>query len=565
MTPNVTPVNEPIKLTTVRKLLDILKYEKSEISSVYFYAIFGGLVQLSLPLGIQAIIAFVMGGGISTSIVLLIIAVVMGVFLVGFLRVNQMRIIETIQQQIFVRYSFHYASKIPRLNLSKVDDYYLPEFVNRFFDVQTLQKGISKMLLDLPAATIQILFGLILLSFYSASFIIFGLALVVVLYLLLRVTGNRGLSSSLEESDYKYKAAGYLQDLARSITAFKFSSSASLHIKKTDRYLAGYLDARTTHFKVLKFQYWTLIVFKVLITAAMLGLGSVLVIQQQLNLGQFVAAEIVIVMIIDSVEKIIINLDNVYDVLTSVEKLTKLLEKPEEADGPIELECAVKGFNLRLSNVNFGYNDKGLILKDLNLDIRSGEKVTVYGPYGSGKSSLLRLLSGVYKNFTGTYFINDLPVDQYKNQSLRDAIGVQLNGQEIFEGTLRENICIGDDSISNERLMEIARVVGLTSFIQSNKEGVLMPIKSAGEHLSGIIVRKILLMRALIGEPSLILLEDPWQNFEEETIERIQEYLLHQLPHATIIVVNNDLNFASKCHKVISLKDGKINSIIENK
>jgi ATP-binding cassette subfamily B protein len=218
--------------STLSKLLSIIKYEKAEISSVYFYAILGGLIQLSLPLGIQAIIAFVMGGGISTSIVLLIIAVVLGVFLVGFLRVNQMRIIETIQQQIFVRYTFWYASRIPKLNLSKVDDYYLPEFVNRFFDVQNLQKGMSKLLLDMPAATIQIIFGLILLSFYSATFIIFGLALVIVLYLLLRLTGNQGLQSSMKESDFKYKTGGYLQDLARAVTALNFRAQHHCTSKK---------------------------------------------------------------------------------------------------------------------------------------------------------------------------------------------------------------------------------------------------------------------------------------------------------------------------------------------
>lgn len=550
--------------STLSKLLSIIKYEKAEISSVYFYAILGGLIQLSLPLGIQAIIAFVMGGGISTSIVLLIIAVVMGVFLVGFLRVNQMRIIETIQQQIFVRYSFWYASRIPKLNLSKVDDYYLPEFVNRFFDVQNLQKGMSKLLLDMPAATIQIIFGLMLLSFYSATFIIFGLALVIVLYLLLRLTGNQGLQSSIKESDFKYKAGGYLQDLARAVTAFKFSSAASLHIKKTDQYVSGYLDARTEHFKVLKFQYWTLIGFKVLITAAMLSMGALLVIQQELNLGQFVAAEIVIVMIIDSVEKIIINLESVYDVLTSVEKLSKILDKPEESQGTESLVCHQKGLELKLNNVNFGYQTDKWVLQNINLDIESGEKVSIYGPNSSGKSSLLKLLSGVYKSFSGTYFINNLPIDKYDNESLRAAIGVQLNGQEIFEGTLRENICIGDERITTERIMYMAEIVGLKDFILQQKDGMEVMLKTAGEHLSGIIARKILVMRALVAESSLVLLENPWQNMEEEYVQSIQDYILHKMPNTTVIVVNNDLFFATKCNKIIALDKGKIQSIKVN-
>src|SRR5690606_20536037 len=108
----------------------------------------------------------------------------------------------------------------------------------------------------------------------------------------------------------------------RVLTTLKFSRNKTSHLHKTDGYLTGYLDSRIAHFKILLFQYWTLIGFKVVITSAMLIIGGVLLVNQQLNIGQFIAAEIVILMVITSVEKLIINLDNVYDVLTSVEKLT---------------------------------------------------------------------------------------------------------------------------------------------------------------------------------------------------------------------------------------------------
>lgn len=183
----------------VRRILQVIRLEKNEITSVYFYAILSGLIQLSLPLGIQSIISFVLGGAIPTSLVVLIVLVVLGVFLNGLLQVNQMRLIEKVQQKIFVRYSFEFAERIPKLNLQSVDSYYLPELVNRFFDTVTLQKGISKLLLDIPAATIQILFGVILLSFYHPIFIIFGLILLLVITLILRLTSAKGMESSLRE------------------------------------------------------------------------------------------------------------------------------------------------------------------------------------------------------------------------------------------------------------------------------------------------------------------------------------------------------------------------------
>lgn len=117
----------------LKRIFRVIQLEKNEISSVYFYAILNGLIQLSLPLGIQSIISFVLGGSITTSLVVLIIFVVSGVFLNGMLQVNQMRLIEKVQQKIFVRYSFELADRIPKLDLQALDGYYLPELVNRFF------------------------------------------------------------------------------------------------------------------------------------------------------------------------------------------------------------------------------------------------------------------------------------------------------------------------------------------------------------------------------------------------------------------------------------------------
>src|SRR4028118_1094973 len=102
---------------STKRIYHVLRHQKSEIWAIYFYAILNGLVALSLPLGIQAIVSFLMAGTISVSLVLLIVLVVIGVFVVGLLQVNQKKIIEKIQQQLFVRYSFQYAHALPKLSL----------------------------------------------------------------------------------------------------------------------------------------------------------------------------------------------------------------------------------------------------------------------------------------------------------------------------------------------------------------------------------------------------------------------------------------------------------------
>ena len=546
----------------VRRILQVIKLEKNEISSVYFYAILSGLIQLSLPLGIQSIISFVLGGAISTSLVVMIVLVVLGVFLNGLLQVNQMRLIEKVQQKIFVRYSFEFAERIPKLNLQSVDSYYLPELVNRFFDTVSLQKGISKLLLDIPAATIQIFFGLVLLSFYHPVFIFFGVVLLLIIYLILRLTSARGMESSLRESDYKYAVAGWLQEMARVVKSLKFSSANSLHISKTDKFVTGYLTHRTTHFKVLLFQYWSLVGFKVAITAAMLIVGSLLLVSQQLNIGQFIAAEIVILMVIGSIEKLMSNLDTVYDVLTSVEKLGKLTDKPMEQEGNILLTPSTNGLSVTLNAVNFRYDsDSKNVLHNINLAIQGNEKICIMGATGSGKSSLLRLMCGAYNQFDGIILIDGLPLSNYNLDSLRKETGILLSLQDIFQGSLLENISMGSEAISLKEILSLAETLGLKNFMNGLKEGLNTQLDPLGKKLSANIIKKILLLRALLNKPKLVLLEEPFDVLSDIDKASIKDYLLNDTAGQTIIISSNDEAFAAKCDKVIYLQDGKITAI----
>jgi len=542
----------------VSRLFEVLRLENKDIGSIYFFAILFGLLQLSIPLGIQAVINFVLAGAISTSMVVLILMIVLAVFFSGALQVSQMKLIEKIQQRIFARYSFEFAWRVPRLDVQKVDGYYMPELMNRFFDTVSLQKGLSKLLLDIPTATIQVLFGLILLSLYSNIFIIFSIIVLLIIYLILYYSGAKGLSTSLEESEYKYGVAAWLEEVARVFKSFRFSRLTNLPVEKTDKLVTSYLDARTRHFKILVMQYWALIAFKILITAGMLVVGGVLLVQNQINIGQFVASEIVILTVLGSVEKLIQSLDKIYDVLTSVEKLGKVLDKPIEQDGSLAITDGTSGLSVSINHLNFGYNEDVPILKNVSLNVESGEKICVMGAGGSGKSSLLRTLTGSYLHFDGSICINGIPIGNYDHDSLRSSTGILFHQQDIFQGTLMENISLGDKNVTADSIFKLAKKIGLESFITSLKEGFDTEIDPAGKRLSGGIIRKILLLRALLSQPRLLLLEEPWQGFDEASQKQIIRYILKDLSEATAIIASNDEQFAKECDLVVLMQDGEI-------
>ncbi len=267
------------------KLNNILLLDRKDIVVIYMFALLAGFVQLSLPLGRQSIINFVMAGTISTSIIVLIAMVVFGVFINGLLQIKQLQIIEKVKQKLFVRYSMEFGDRLPKLNIEKLDKEYLPEMVNRYFETISLQKGLDKLLIDLPAALIQVVLGLILLAFYHPVFIAFGLLLLFIVLVIIRFTSPQGLVTAMLASSFKYGVAAWLQEVARTVKTFKYTKGTSLHIQKTDGLVSSYLESRTQHFKILLTQFWSLISFKVIITAAMLTLGSYLLVNQQINIG----------------------------------------------------------------------------------------------------------------------------------------------------------------------------------------------------------------------------------------------------------------------------------------
>ena len=523
------------------RTLRLLKLDKRDISALYFYAILAGIIQLSLPLGVQSIINFVTFNSVSTSLIVLIALVIVGVFLGGFLQINQMQLSEKIQQKIFVRYAFAFAETIPTIELKATENVYLPEITNRFFDTLNLQKGLSKLLLDIPMASIQILFGIVLLSFYHPVFIAIGALLLLIVYLIIRLSSEKGLETSLEESEYKYKVAAWLQDISRHLNTFKISDHSQLNIKKTDIYTQGYLLNRTKHFKILKIQYWALIAFKVILTAAMLIIGCVLLVNQLINIGQFIAAEIVILSIITSIEKMIKSIDVVFDVLTAVEKLNKVLQKETEKNGNIVLSNT-QALAIQFNNVSFAYTPHHQVFTNLSFGVDSGKKFLIKSSSsGAGASTILKVLSHTHSPTAGKVLINDIPTDNYDLKSLRNQISY-LNGQgEIFQGTLWENITISNPTISAEKLSQLIKELGFDNFLENFDEGYNTLLFTKGRKLPSQVIQEILLLRTFIQPCQLFILDEPYKNLSAEMQQKVANYI-QKLPQTVVLASQIAIN-----------------------
>ncbi len=308
---------------SIKKLLRFLKPLYPQVRVIYILAILQGVFYLSVPLGIQAVVTYTMAGQMSASLVLLSTLTVLAVIFMGLFQMWKMRANETLQQHIVARIGIGFSQKLSRLRQDHERATRTDNHINYFFDTLTLQKGLSKILMELSYALISIFFGFILLSLYNPVFIVFTVVTALIFFVIIRVTGRRAMDTSLSESKEKYKFVDKLHQVFDAAQDGLKTGDEST--KAADASLVKYIRYKSQHFQVLDLQYRSIFIFKIVFTALLLFLGIWLVQQGYINIGQFVASEILVILIINGVEKLITSLDTVYDVLTSIEKLDQAL------------------------------------------------------------------------------------------------------------------------------------------------------------------------------------------------------------------------------------------------
>lgn len=544
-----------------KKLFDLLSSERKNVINIYLYAFFGGVVYLCIPLGIQSILSYAFGATMVTSIYLLIGIVTIATFLAGFFQLRVMQISETLQQKIFVDYAIRFAEKLPKVDLAYANQYNLSELVNRFFDTPNLQKSFSKVLLDLPVAIIQFIFGMLLLCFYHPYFIGFSILVSFGVYGVFRYTRNSGINTSIAESDEKYEVVAWLEDIARDIKSFKSSAFLQTHVDETDKKINHYLESRTSHFKILLFQYKTVIFFKVIITLAMLVLGSYLLINQKINIGAFVATEIIVITLMTSVEKIIKSLEEYYNIVTSFAKLHKVLDLKEEKSGALVPTESPIGHSLELKDVQFGFENLKPIIKNGNASIKSNSITLISGKQGEGKSVLFNLIMGLYEPTQGLISMNGNPLSGYDKIILRKNVGVYTEDMDLIKSTILENIKLGDETITVDIINQLLLDLGLGNAGVLFQNGLLTEVQASDKRLSFTKKKIILLIRALAHSNQLVLLEDPIAGFNKEVSENILNYLKQLSQNCTVVIIGDESWYGNISDQILELKDGYLNQL----
>jgi len=537
------------------RLLALLRAESSDMWVVVVFALISGLLSMTTPLAVEALVNTVAFGRFLQPVVVLSIMLLAFLIFQAAIKALQTFVVEIIQRRLFARVSADLSFRLPRTRMEALDDHYAPEMVNRFFDIMTVQKVSAQLLLDGITVILSAAVGMTVLAFYHPYLLAFDVVLVLLILFTMFVLGRGAIKTSIKESKTKYAMAAWLEDLARCRTTFRYDGASEFALERSDELIFDYLTARKKHFRVLMRQIVFLLLVQALASTTLLGIGGWLVISGQLTLGQLVAAELIVAVVVGSFAKLGKHMESFYDLMASIDKLGSLLDLPvERTDGLLATGSVPSAHNdgVIVTDVSYAMPDGYELLHKVSLRVPRGTHVAICGESGKGKSLLLDMLFGLREPVSGAININGIDPRDVRPDVLRRQVALARD-VEIFAGTIAENVHLERPDIGIDNVRAAMELVGLAPLLQRLPGGLDTHLTASGGPLTTSQLRRLMLARAISGKPEILLIDELLDTLSDKEAEKILEQILSPEQSWTLILVTNRDLLKSMIGNVVQL------------
>jgi len=543
-----------IKTTTSpqRRLRQLLDVESNDMWVAVIYSAAIGVFTLALPVATQALVNTIALGNLMQPLLLLSLLVFATLAASGVLQVLRFYVVESIQRRVFVRVSSDTIHRLLRAPASAFEAHHGPELVNRFFDVVTLQKSGATLLLDGLSVLMQTGIGMVLLAVYHPWLLAFALILLAAILFVIFPLGRGAVSTSIEESKTKYELVAWLQETARFPFTFRSPEAAQFAVDRTDQLVTRYLLNRATHFRILLRQIMGTFTIHAIASSALLGVGGWLVIQRQLTLGQLVAAEIVVQLVLSGFSKLGKHLEVYYDLVAAVDKLGYLQDLPLEKPGVLPVMQRGPA-HLRFHQTKFEYIPGQSLLNGIELDVKPGQRIGLTGHSGTGKSTLFDLALAYRHPVSGSVELDGQNVGDIRRDHLRNHV-MLVRSPEIFEGTILENLRMGRD-IDVTQIRAALQHVSLLDAVQSLPDGLETKLTTGGVPLSSGQAMRLAIARAILGRPRLLLIDETLDHSHDAPdIDSLLDVLFDRDAPWTLIIASSHASLLARCDAVYELR-----------
>jgi ABC-type bacteriocin/lantibiotic exporter with double-glycine peptidase domain len=526
----------------ITRLVETLRLERRDIFTVVLFATAVGILSLVAPAAIEALVNTVQFG-VQLWPVLVLAGVMFGfLVLAAALRALQLLVVECLQRRLFVRTAADFADHFARAEIGAFDGTNPTDIVNRFFEVASAQKSFATLLIDGVGIVMITIVGLVVLAFYHPYLLTFAIVTATLVVFMLFVLGMGGVRSSIAESYAKFDMAAWLEEIAKCPRTFRYGRGGELAYSRAEALAGEYVAARRRHFRVV----WRQTLFALLLEAVgmtvLLGLGGWLVINRQLTIGQLVAGELIVALMLTALSKVGKYLEVFYDLQASLDKLGVLDRLPlEPAAG--ELLPALD----RPMGVVAEVPARGQMRR---LEVKPGARVAIKGPSSSGKTFLLETL-GLLR-IPGAGLLEFDGIDARSLDRARARLQLAYVGQpETFADTVAENIRVGRTELTAADIRRALEMVGLADDVSRLPQGVATPLGSDGRPLSYNEIARLSIARAIAGKPRLLLINRMLDSLDTADCPQLVESLFDRAAPWTLVIVTTRPEIAALCDTTV--------------
>jgi len=540
-------------LTPLRRIIALLSYESSDLFSIAIFSFVSVILGLATPLTIEVLVNTI-GFGRSFQPIFVLSMVLLGVLILSSaFKLLQIIVVELMQRRFFVRIVGDLAHRLPNANRSSLEGVHGPELVNRFFDIMTIQKTIATLSLDGVTIVMQTLIGTLLLAFYHPYLLGFDAVLILCMTLVTYLLGRGGVRTAIQESMVKYSVAHWLQDVIASPTAFKLQGGSDFCVDRANRLTVDYLVARRRHFLVLVRQIIFALLLLPLALTSLYALGGYLVINNQLTLGQLVAAELVVGVIVGAFAKSGKIIESFYDLMSATDKVGHLLDLV--MDPPSVAIDIVKGpVAIRVEDLYVRDQASQHPVEIGSFLANAGERVAIAGSIGAADSMILPAIAGLVQPQAGFIEIGGLEARDAIRFADSSLIGY-AGPAEFFTGTVAENIRLGRSGISDAELRSALDTVELWEELLRLPEGLNTRMQTGGYPFCEDQLPRIILARAIAISPRALLIDWALDSLPSDLRYRIWDRLRAADRPWTLLVTTHDQKIIQQADKEFRLQE----------
>jgi ATP-binding cassette, subfamily C, bacterial len=286
--------------------------------------------------------------------------------------------------------------------------------------------------------------------------------------------------------------------------------------------------------------------------------GLILVAYSDLSIGLMFAMFGYIWFIMTPVQDILTIQYSYASASAAINRINKILDLNCEKNGVEELAPNSKKIDISIQNLNFSYKEDKATLKDVSFDIKSGEKVAIIGASGSGKTTIAHLISGFYSKDSGDILYNNISIDKLSRQSLRENIFLVLQMPILFNNTLKFNITMGNENISDEQIFEALKIAQLYEAVDKMSDKLETIVGKHGVRLSGGQRQRLSIARMIIANPAVVIFDESTSALDVHTEVKLFNDLEEFLKEKTVITIAHRLSTVKNANMIYVLEDGKL-------